>query len=215
MESTLQMEIEVLRKKLNQAAARDLGSEECVRLSLKLDALLEQYYNEEHSWFWWMECLRLSVLFRDWQPESYHYCPDTWMVPDSYHVCTAVTKYRTDIILSGTANTISIRQKRQMRNVVSARMRQRRRLWSGKFWPGKFWFDKLQSRRSFCFDKNVRLPEAEMVYPSGRMMTRRVWLPDITDGCQADKRIVSAQLNKFRFKRMSVRTFSFYCVTIF
>ncbi len=49
MESTLQMEIEVLRKKLNQAAARDLGSEECFRLSLKLDALLEQYYNEEHS----------------------------------------------------------------------------------------------------------------------------------------------------------------------
>ena len=44
-ESTLQMEIEQLRKKLNEAAVRDLTSEECFRLSLKLDALLERYNN--------------------------------------------------------------------------------------------------------------------------------------------------------------------------
>ena len=44
-EHTLQMEIEQLRIELNKAAARDLSSEECFRLSLKLDALLERYYN--------------------------------------------------------------------------------------------------------------------------------------------------------------------------
>ncbi len=44
-ESTLQMEIERVRKELNNAAACDLSSEECFRLSLKMDALLEQYYN--------------------------------------------------------------------------------------------------------------------------------------------------------------------------
>ncbi len=44
-EHTLQMEIERLRIELNKAAARDLSSEECFRLSLKLDALLERYYN--------------------------------------------------------------------------------------------------------------------------------------------------------------------------
>lgn len=44
-QSTIQMEIESLRKKLNEAAARDLNSEECFRLSLKLDAALEKYYN--------------------------------------------------------------------------------------------------------------------------------------------------------------------------
>lgn len=44
-QSTLKMEIESLRKKLNEAAARDLNSEECFRLSLKLDAALERYYN--------------------------------------------------------------------------------------------------------------------------------------------------------------------------
>lgn len=45
-ESTLQMEIENLREQLNEAAVRDLNSEECFRLSLKVDALLEQYYND-------------------------------------------------------------------------------------------------------------------------------------------------------------------------
>ena len=44
-ESTIMMEIEGLRKKLNEAAARDLSSEECFRLSLKLDAALEKYYS--------------------------------------------------------------------------------------------------------------------------------------------------------------------------
>lgn len=44
-ESTLQMEIERIRKELNDAAARDLSSVECFRLSLKLDALLERYYS--------------------------------------------------------------------------------------------------------------------------------------------------------------------------
>ncbi|MCI9123193.1 MAG: aspartyl-phosphate phosphatase Spo0E family protein [Eubacterium sp.] len=44
-EFTLRMEIEQLRKELNKAAARDLSSEECFRLSLKLDQLLERYYN--------------------------------------------------------------------------------------------------------------------------------------------------------------------------
>ena len=44
-EHTLQMEIEQLRIELNKAAARDLSSEECFRLSLKLDARLERYYN--------------------------------------------------------------------------------------------------------------------------------------------------------------------------
>lgn len=44
-ESTLRMEIEYLREKLNEAALRDLNSEECFRLSLKLDAVLEKYYN--------------------------------------------------------------------------------------------------------------------------------------------------------------------------
>lgn len=44
-ESTLRVEIEHLRKKLNEAALRDLNSEECFRLSLKLDAVLEKYYN--------------------------------------------------------------------------------------------------------------------------------------------------------------------------
>ncbi len=44
-QSTLMMEIECLRKKLNEAAVRDLNSEECFRLSLKLDAVLERYYN--------------------------------------------------------------------------------------------------------------------------------------------------------------------------
>jgi hypothetical protein len=42
-ESTIMMEIEGLRKKLNEAAARDLSSEECFRLSLKLDKVLERY----------------------------------------------------------------------------------------------------------------------------------------------------------------------------
>lgn len=45
-ESTLQIEIENLREQLNEAAVRDLSSEECFRLSLKVDALLEQYYND-------------------------------------------------------------------------------------------------------------------------------------------------------------------------
>ncbi len=44
-QSTLKTEIESLRKKLNEAAARDLNSEECFRLSLKLDAALEKYYS--------------------------------------------------------------------------------------------------------------------------------------------------------------------------
>lgn len=44
-ERTLRIEIEQLRKELNEAAIRDLNSEECFRLSLKLDALLERYYN--------------------------------------------------------------------------------------------------------------------------------------------------------------------------
>ncbi len=39
------MQIEQLREQLNEAAVRDLGSEECFRLSLKVDALLERYYN--------------------------------------------------------------------------------------------------------------------------------------------------------------------------
>lgn len=39
------MEIEHLREQLNEAAVRDLSSEECFRLSLKVDALLERYYN--------------------------------------------------------------------------------------------------------------------------------------------------------------------------
>ena len=39
------MQIEQLREELNEAAVRDLSSEECFRLSLKVDALLEQYYN--------------------------------------------------------------------------------------------------------------------------------------------------------------------------
>lgn len=45
-ESTLQMEIEYVREQLNQAAVRDLDSEECFRISLQMDALLEQYYKE-------------------------------------------------------------------------------------------------------------------------------------------------------------------------
>ena len=44
-ESTLRTEIEQLRKQLNEAALRDLNSEECFRISLKLDAVLENYYN--------------------------------------------------------------------------------------------------------------------------------------------------------------------------
>ncbi len=44
-ESTLRTEIEQLRKQLNEAALRDLNSEECFRISLKLDAVLEKYYN--------------------------------------------------------------------------------------------------------------------------------------------------------------------------
>lgn len=44
-ERTLRIEIEQIREELNKAAARDLNSEECFRLSLKLDALLEKYYN--------------------------------------------------------------------------------------------------------------------------------------------------------------------------
>lgn len=43
-ESTLQKEIEQIRKELNEAAIRDISSTECFRLSLKLDRLLEQYY---------------------------------------------------------------------------------------------------------------------------------------------------------------------------
>ena len=45
-ESTLRTEIEQLRKQLNEAALRDLNSEECFRVSLKLDAVLEKFYNE-------------------------------------------------------------------------------------------------------------------------------------------------------------------------
>lgn len=44
-ESTLRREIEQLRKELNEAAFRDLSSEECFRISLQLDDLLEKYYN--------------------------------------------------------------------------------------------------------------------------------------------------------------------------
>jgi len=44
-ESTLQMQIEQFREQLNEAAVNDLNSEECFRLSLKVDALIEQYYN--------------------------------------------------------------------------------------------------------------------------------------------------------------------------
>ena len=44
-ESTLRMEIEHLRRELNEAALRDLNSEECFRVSLKLDAVLEKFYN--------------------------------------------------------------------------------------------------------------------------------------------------------------------------
>lgn len=44
-ESTLQTEIERLRERLNEAAVRDLSSEECFRLSLKVDDLLERYYD--------------------------------------------------------------------------------------------------------------------------------------------------------------------------
>lgn len=43
-ESTLQKEIERIRKELNEAAIQDISSVECFRLSLKLDRLLEQYY---------------------------------------------------------------------------------------------------------------------------------------------------------------------------
>lgn len=46
-ESTLRMEIEHLRRELNEAALRDLNSEECFRVSLKLDAVLEKFYNRE------------------------------------------------------------------------------------------------------------------------------------------------------------------------
>lgn len=45
IENTMRIEIERLREELNEAAAQDLSSEECFRLSLKLDALLERYYN--------------------------------------------------------------------------------------------------------------------------------------------------------------------------
>ena len=44
-ESTLREEIECLREQLNKAALRDLNSEECFRVSLKLDVVLEKYYN--------------------------------------------------------------------------------------------------------------------------------------------------------------------------
>ena len=44
-ESTLREEIENLREKLNEAAIRNLNSEECFRASLKLDVVLEKYYN--------------------------------------------------------------------------------------------------------------------------------------------------------------------------
>lgn len=44
-ESTLREEIECLREQLNNAALRDLNSEECFRVSLKLDVVLEKYYN--------------------------------------------------------------------------------------------------------------------------------------------------------------------------
>ncbi len=44
-ESTLREEIECLREQLNNAALRDLNSEECFRVSLKLDVVLGKYYN--------------------------------------------------------------------------------------------------------------------------------------------------------------------------
>ena len=44
-ESTLREEIESLREQLNNAALRDLNSEECFRLSLELDVVLEKFYN--------------------------------------------------------------------------------------------------------------------------------------------------------------------------
>lgn len=44
-EGTLRWEIEQLRKELNEAALRGLNSEECFRLSLQLDVLMEKYYN--------------------------------------------------------------------------------------------------------------------------------------------------------------------------
>ena len=44
-ESTLREETECLREQLNNAALRDLNSEECFRVSLKLDVVLEKYYN--------------------------------------------------------------------------------------------------------------------------------------------------------------------------
>ncbi len=42
-ERTLRSEIEHLRNELNEAALRGLNSEECFRLSLKLDAVLEDF----------------------------------------------------------------------------------------------------------------------------------------------------------------------------
>ncbi len=50
-QSTLQMEIEKIRKELDKAAVADLTSEECFRLSLKLDALLEKYYKASDAYY--------------------------------------------------------------------------------------------------------------------------------------------------------------------
>ena len=46
IEKTIQEQIDAKRKELNEAAGRDLSSEECFQRSIELDALLERYYAE-------------------------------------------------------------------------------------------------------------------------------------------------------------------------